>query len=71
MSTGTTTADYRTIIESAPEAIVVYTPQKFLFLNAFAPERLSSRSASLVGRPIMEFVHPDSVPSSSSASASS
>lgn len=48
--------------ESAPEAIVVHTPEKFLFLNTFVADRLSSRSASLVGRPIMEFVHPDWVP---------
>ena len=62
MSTVPTTADYRTIIESAPEAIVVYTPEKFLFLNRFAADQLGSEAASLVGRPIMEFVHPDSVP---------
>jgi PAS domain S-box-containing protein len=57
-----TTPDYRTIIESAPEAIVVYTPEKFLFLNSFAAEQLGSDPASLVGRSIMEFVHPDSAP---------
>src|SRR5450759_4587317 len=62
MSTGPTTPDYRTIIESAPEAIIVYTPEKFLFLNSFAAKQLGSDPASLVGRPIMEFVHPDSVP---------
>jgi PAS domain S-box-containing protein len=62
MSTNPTTADYRTIIESAPEAIIVYTPEKFLFLNRFAAERLGSGTASLVGCPIMEFVHPDYVP---------
>jgi PAS domain S-box-containing protein len=59
---GPATADYRTIIESAPEAIVVYTPEKFLFLNRFAADQLGSDTASLVGRPIMDFVHPDSVP---------
>src|SRR5450759_1079366 len=62
MSTGPTTPDYRTIIEAAPEAIVVYTPEKFLFLNNFAANQLGSDPASLVGRPIMEFVHLDSVP---------
>jgi two-component system, sporulation sensor kinase A len=62
MSSGPTTPDYRTIIESAPEAIVVYTPEKFLFLNSFAAEQLGSDPASLVGRSIMEFVHPDSAP---------
>ena len=62
MSTIPTTADYRAIIESAPEAIVVYTPEKFLFLNRFAADQLGSDTASLVGRPIMDFVHPDSIP---------
>src|SRR5258706_14384787 len=62
MSTVPTTADYRTIIESAPEAIIVYTPEKFLFLNKFAADRLGSPSVSFVGRSIMQFVHPDFVP---------
>lgn len=62
MSTRPTTADYRTLIESAPEAIIVYTPEKFLFVNSFAAERLVADRESLVGRPIMEFVHPKSVP---------
>ena len=62
MSTGPTTIDYRAIVESAPEAIIVYTPEKFLFLNGFAANRLGSDAVSLVGHPIMEFVHPDSVP---------
>jgi PAS domain S-box-containing protein len=54
--------DYRMMIEAAPEAIIVYTPEKFLFLNSFAAMRLGSDPASLVGQPIMGFVHPDSVP---------
>jgi PAS domain S-box-containing protein len=59
---GPSTADYRAIVESAPEAIVVYTPEKFLFLNGFAADRLGSDAPSLVGRSIMDFLHPDSVP---------
>ena len=55
------TIDYRTMIESAPEAIIVYTPEKFLFLNRFAAKRLGADASSLIGKPIMEFVHPDSV----------
>jgi PAS domain S-box-containing protein len=54
--------DYRTMIESAPEAIIVYTPEKFLFLNKFAADRLGSGADTLVGQPIMEYVHPESVP---------
>jgi PAS domain S-box-containing protein len=54
--------DYRMMIESAPEAIIVYTPEKFLFLNQFAATRLGSDPESLLGHAILEFVHPDSVP---------
>jgi PAS domain S-box-containing protein len=62
MPTAPTIADYRTMIESAPEGIIVYTPEKFLYLNAFAAERLGGDQASLIGHPIMDFVHPESVP---------
>src|SRR6267142_5270647 len=54
-------ADFRTMVESAPEAIIVYTPENFLYVNAFAANRLGSDPASLIGQPIMQFVHPDSV----------
>ncbi len=50
------------MIETAPEGIIVYTPEKFLYLNAFAAQRLGGDQASFVGNPIMEFVHPESVP---------
>ncbi len=49
------------MIESAPEAIIVYTPEKFLYLNPMAANRLGADPASLIGEPIMQFVHPDSV----------
>jgi PAS domain S-box-containing protein len=62
MQTAPTIADYRTMIESAPEAIIVYTPEKFLYVNAFAADRLGFDQASLIGKPIMQFVHPESVP---------
>jgi PAS domain S-box-containing protein len=48
------------MVESAPEAIIVYTAEKFLYVNAFAAIKLGSDSASLVGQPIMQFVHPES-----------
>lgn len=54
--------DLRMMIESAPEAIIVYTPEKFLYVNAFAARSLGADPASLIGHPIMEFVHPTSVP---------
>jgi PAS domain S-box-containing protein len=55
-----TSADSRTMIESAPEAIIVYNFKTFLYLNPFAAERLGADAASLVGQPIMDFVHPES-----------
>jgi PAS domain S-box-containing protein len=49
------------MVESAPEAIIVYTPEKFLYLNGFAAIKLGSDPASLMGQSIMQFVHPDSI----------
>ena len=52
---------FKTIVESAPDAIIVYTQEKFLYLNRFAASRLGARPGELVGQPIMRFVHPDSL----------
>lgn len=54
-------ADYRTIVDSAPEAIIVYAEGRFLYVNPFAAERLGADADSLIGTPIMDFVHPASV----------
>ncbi|HET9634373.1 MAG TPA: PAS domain S-box protein [Gemmatimonadaceae bacterium] len=54
--------DFRSIVESAPDAIIVYTAEKFLYLNEFAARRLGAEAGELVGQPIMAFVHPDSIP---------
>ena len=52
--------DFQAMIESAPEAIIVYNFETLLYLNPRAAERLGAEAASLVGQPIMDFVHPDS-----------
>jgi PAS domain S-box-containing protein len=62
MANAPTSADYRAMIESAPEAIIVFTQEKFLFLNPFAARRLGFPAEELIGRPIMDFVHPTSLP---------
>ena len=54
--------EFRSIVESAPDAIIVYTAERFLYLNRFAASRLGASAAELVGQPIMAFVHPDSIP---------
>lgn len=56
-----TQADYRTIVESAPEAIIVYADGRFLYLNPVAAQRLGADRDKLVGHPIMDFVHASSV----------
>lgn len=52
--------DFQAIVESAPEAIIVFNFEHFLYLNRFATEQLGFESESLVGQPIMNFVHPES-----------
>jgi PAS domain S-box-containing protein len=54
--------DFEAIVESAPEAIIVFNFEHFLYLNRFAAEQLGFESESLVGQPIMNFVHPESRP---------
>src|SRR5688500_18069938 len=61
MQKGETHAEYRTIVESAPEAIIVYANGRFLYVNTFAAQRLKADGESLIGQPIMTFVHPDSM----------
>lgn len=56
-----TPADFRAMIESAPEAVIVYTFEKFLYLNQFAASRLGSTPEQLVGQRILEFVAPESM----------
>jgi PAS domain S-box-containing protein len=53
-------ADFRGMVESAPEAIIVYNFETFLYLNPFAAEKLEGAADALVGQPIMDFVHPES-----------
>ncbi|HEY8852556.1 MAG TPA: PAS domain S-box protein [Gemmatimonadaceae bacterium] len=53
-------ADFQAMIERAPEAILVYDFETLLYLNPLAEERLGGGAAGLVGRPIMDFVHPKS-----------
>jgi PAS domain S-box-containing protein len=52
--------DFKAMIANAPEGIIVYNFETFLFLNPFAAERLGASAASLVGQRIMDFVHPSS-----------
>jgi PAS domain S-box-containing protein len=52
--------DFKAMIENAPDAIIVHNFETFLYLNPFAAEKLGAGAPSLVGQPIMDFVHADS-----------
>jgi PAS domain S-box-containing protein len=52
--------DFKAMIANAPEGIIVYNFETFLYLNPFAAERLGDDAAALVGQRIMDFVHPES-----------
>lgn len=52
---------YRNLVEYGPDAIAVHSEGRFLFLNQSAARMLGAASPDqLVGKPIMDVVHPDS-----------
>lgn len=51
---------YRLVVENAPEGILMHDADRFLFANAEAAKLFGAASPQeLVGRPVMDFVHPD------------
>ena len=50
------------MVESAPEAIIVFNFEHFLYVNRFAADQLGCETEALVGQPIMKFVHEESRP---------
>lgn len=53
---------YRTLVEASPDAIAVYSEGKFVFVNAATVKLLGAASAEeLIGRSVLDFIHPDSL----------
>lgn len=51
---------YRRLVEASPDTIVVYARGRFVFVNAAGVRMLGVRSPDeLVGRRVLDFVHPD------------
>ncbi len=51
---------YRTLVDTSPDAIMVQVGENFAFVNSAAVTMLGMKSAGdLIGKPAMEFVHPD------------
>jgi two-component system cell cycle sensor histidine kinase/response regulator CckA len=54
---------YRRLVELAPDAIVVHSGGRIVFVNAAGARLVGAASAEqLVGRDLLEFVHPESRP---------
>ena len=51
---------YRVLVENAGESIVVIQDQDFAFANGSSHQLLECEPGSLVSRPSLDFVHPDS-----------
>jgi PAS domain S-box-containing protein len=54
---------YRRLVELAPDAIVVHSAGRIVFINAAGARLIGAASAEeLLGRELLDFVHPDSRP---------
>jgi diguanylate cyclase (GGDEF)-like protein/PAS domain S-box-containing protein len=54
---------YRRLVELSPEAIAVHSQGKIAYINAAGAKLLGASSpASLIGLPVLNFVHPNSIP---------
>lgn len=54
---------YRQLVELSPDAIAVHCEGRLVFVNAAAARMLGAGNPDeLVGRPVIDFVHPDSRP---------
>jgi len=53
--------DFFTIIENAPDIITIHNGERILFINNKGVELIKAKSKfDLIGKPIWQFVHPDS-----------
>ncbi len=51
---------YRSLVESSPDAVVIHVDGKIVFVNEAAVQLGGAQSPDqIVGRPLMDFVHPD------------
>jgi two-component system sporulation sensor kinase A len=53
--------DYKIMVELAPEPIIVHSEDRIVFINQAGAELFASTPEMLIGKLIIEFVHPDYV----------
>ena len=62
-ASGPTEAWYRRLVEHSPDGICVYRDARVVFVNAAGVRMMQANSAAeLIGRPVTDFVAPDSIP---------
>jgi PAS domain S-box-containing protein len=53
--------NYKILVELSPEPIVVHSEGRIAFINQAGAELFASTPKSLIGKPVIEIVHPDYV----------
>lgn len=54
---------YKHLVELAPEAIVIHSEGEIVYINPAAKKLVGvKKSQDIIGKPVMSFVHPDSLP---------
>jgi PAS domain S-box-containing protein len=53
--------NYKIMVELSPEPIVVHSEGRIVFINQAGAELIASTPKRLIGKPVIEFVHPDYV----------
>jgi PAS domain S-box-containing protein len=54
---------YKHVVELTPEAVVIHCEGTIIYANPAALKLIGAKKASeLIGKPVMKFIHPDSIP---------
>src|ERR1700722_13900673 len=54
---------YKHLVELAPEAMVIHSQGKIVYINPAAKKLIGVKnSQDVIGKPVMSFVHPESIP---------
>lgn len=55
---------YRGLVENSPDAIVIYSEGKIVFVNDEGISMIGAKNkGELIGKPVLQFIHPDSLAS--------
>ena len=53
---------YRELVENSPDSIAIYEEGKFVYANNVLVQLLAAKNSDeLIGKPVLDFIHPDSI----------